>query len=336
MRKIVTLLIRSCVFLAMVGTANAADPSLTGGASVSNGVITLVSNTGDAPTTNDVSSASFALPANTTFAQLQTLLAEFNVTDDGCAAGSPRITIHLASGKNVFVYLGSAANVNSCALDTWISSGNLIGNNDVGRYDTSQVQAGTQVSTYQAALTLINSLPAADQVVSSVSFDVDAGYAFTDKEQTVLLRKLTVNSISFPTATPPATKPTTLCKAQQQANPTGFKAMYGTNHNKANAFGNCVSEEGQGRLGRHRREDAGARALVAEGEEEPQEVGAPPRGGAHGPRPAALRQTTRASSSTDSGPPRPRSQFPRSQGHVRRNGGSGVLSAWALASCARR
>src|SRR3954452_12294684 len=141
-------------FLCLAGTAYAADPVLSGGATSADGVITLVSNTGDTSTANDASSATFTLPANTTFAQLTTLLAEFNVTDDGCAAGSPRITIHLATGKNVFVYLGSAANVNSCSLDTWIASGNLIGNTDVGRYDTSQVQAGTQVTTYAAALAL--------------------------------------------------------------------------------------------------------------------------------------------------------------------------------------
>ena len=240
MKKIVSLLV-TVGFLSVVATAGAQTPTLSGGATIgTDGVITLVSNTGDAVASNDTSSATFVLPANTTFAQLATLGVEFNVTDDGCAAGSPRITIHLASGKNVFVYLGAAANVNSCALNQWISWPNLIGNADVGRYDTSQVQAGTQVTTYAAALALINSLPAAQQIVSSVSFDVDAGYAFADKEQTVLLRKLTVNDISLTPA--PKQNASALCRAQQQANPAGFKAHYGTNKNKANAFGKCVSQ----------------------------------------------------------------------------------------------
>lgn len=236
--------------LAVVGSANAADPALSGGATVADGVITLVSNTGDAATANDTSAATLALPAGTTFAQLATLLAEFNTTDDGCAAGSPRITVHLASGKNVFVHLGEAGNVNSCATGTWLATGNLIGNNDSGRYDTSQVQAGTQVSTYSAALALINSLPPADQVVTSVSFAVDAGWALADKEQTAQLRRLTVNGITFPTATePPAAKtnPAKLCKAQRAANPSGFAALYGTNRNKANAFGKCVSRMAKAR-----------------------------------------------------------------------------------------
>src|SRR4029453_15656355 len=93
------LLVCTLAFLCFAGTANAADPSLSGGATVAGDVITLVSNTGDASAANDASSATFTLPAGTTFAQLTTLLAEFNTTDDGCAAGSPRITIHLASGK---------------------------------------------------------------------------------------------------------------------------------------------------------------------------------------------------------------------------------------------
>ena len=239
MKKLISVL-ATVTLLGVVGTASAQNPTLSGGATVgAGGVITLVSNTGDASASNDASSATFVLPANTTFAQLSTLAVEFNVTDDGCAAGSPRITIHLASGKNVFVYLGAAGNVNSCALNQWISWPNLIGNNDTGRYDTSQVQAGTQVTTYAAALALINSLPAGEQIVNSVSFDVDAGYAFADKEQTVLLRKLTVNGLTFALKKP---NPARLCRIEQQLNPAGFKAFYGTNAAKSNAFGKCVSQ----------------------------------------------------------------------------------------------
>jgi hypothetical protein len=147
------------VFLAFAGAASAQPPTLSGGATLgANGIVTLVTNTGDASATNDTSSATFTLPASTTFAQLATIAVEFNVTDDGCAAGSPRVTVHLASGKNIFIYLGAAANVNSCPLNQWISFANLIGNADVGRYDTSQVLAGTQVTTYAAALALVNSL----------------------------------------------------------------------------------------------------------------------------------------------------------------------------------
>jgi homogentisate 1,2-dioxygenase len=33
------------------------------------------------------------------------------------------------------------------------------------------------------------------------------------------------------------------CKAEQKANPTAFKNRYGTNANKSNAFGKCVSQK---------------------------------------------------------------------------------------------
>jgi hypothetical protein len=36
--------------------------------------------------------------------------------------------------------------------------------------------------------------------------------------------------------------PAQQCRAERTANPTGFKEKYGTNHNKSNAFGKCVSK----------------------------------------------------------------------------------------------
>ena len=37
--------------------------------------------------------------------------------------------------------------------------------------------------------------------------------------------------------------PAQQCRAERTANPTGFKEKYGTNHNKSNAFGKCVSQK---------------------------------------------------------------------------------------------
>src|SRR5207244_1340575 len=79
--------------------------------------------------------------SGTPFASLTRLGTDFNPTVGGCGGGSPRFSIQLASGKNVFVYLGPSPNFTGCTLNSWQSSGNLIGNNDTGRYDTSQVQA---------------------------------------------------------------------------------------------------------------------------------------------------------------------------------------------------
>jgi hypothetical protein len=44
----------------------------------------------------------------TTFASLTQLATKFNVTDDDCAAGSPRFQLNI-DGKNVFVHLGPSA-----------------------------------------------------------------------------------------------------------------------------------------------------------------------------------------------------------------------------------
>jgi hypothetical protein len=226
--------------------AVAATATPFGGATVSGGILTLVSNTGDAGATNDASGASFTDTGVTTFSSITTLSAEFNVTDDDCKAGSPRfqVRVQTPSGeKNVFVYLGPAPSFTGCSQNTWIASGNLIGSAD-GRFDTSQVQAGTQVSTYAQALALVGSYQ-----VTGLSIVVDSGWAFDDKEQTVNVRNVKVNGNTFfePQVTPPSPpaglNPAKACaKLRTDMGLTAFRAMFGTNANGKNAFGKCVSK----------------------------------------------------------------------------------------------
>ena len=157
----------------------------------------------------------------------------------GCGGGSPRFTLHLQSGKNVFVYLGPSPNFTGCALNTWQSSGNLIGNNDTGRYDTSQVQAGTQSNTYAGALSLIGS-----QQVTSIDLVVDSGWFFNPKRETVLVRNVQINGQTFfaPQQQPSSRNPAKACKAELAAiGTTAFEHKYGSNHNLKNALGKCVS-----------------------------------------------------------------------------------------------
>jgi hypothetical protein len=233
---------------AAVASAAGITSSLFGGAVAEQSDVKLVSDLTDTSTANDFSGIAFTMPAGTTFAQLTQLSTEFNpiagspaagaTTPLGCGGGSPRFTLHLASGKNVFVYLGPSPNFNSCALNTWESSGNLIGNNDTGRYDTSQVQAGTQVSTYSAALALIGS-----QQVTSIDLVVDGGWAFTPKDQTVLVRNVQINGQTFVTPTvTPKPNPARACKAELNSlGKAAFEDKWGSNHNLRNAFGKCVS-----------------------------------------------------------------------------------------------
>lgn len=231
------------------GTAAASGitSSLFGGAVQESADVKLVSDLTDAGTANDYSGIAFTLPAGSTFSSLTQLSTEFNPTVGGCGGGSPRFSLKLASGKNVFVYFGPSPNFTGCTLNSWQSTGNLIGNNDTGRYDTSQVQAGTQSNTYAGALALIGS-----QNVTEIDLVADAGWFFNPKSQTVLVRNVNINGQTF--ATPPSGgggggggNPSHQCRHERDSiGNDAFAAKYGTNHSHKNAFGKCVSKHTHG------------------------------------------------------------------------------------------
>jgi len=248
MRRLPTTLAAVTAVAALLATAAlAATGTPFGGATTSNGVLTLVSNTGDAASANDASGANFTGTGVTTFASIATLSTEFNVTDDDCSSGSPRfqIQVQTASGpKNVFVYLGPAPSFTGCSPNVWITSGNLIDSSSTeGRFDTSQVQAGTQVSTYAQAKAVVGNLQ-----VTGISLVVDSGWAFADKEQTVMVRNVKINDSTFfvPGGTPgpgTGTSPAKACKQlREDLGRDAFRTMFGRNHNGRNAFGKCVSQ----------------------------------------------------------------------------------------------
>jgi hypothetical protein len=246
MRRLIATAAGLVAAAVIVPAAFAATATPFGGATTSGGVLNLVSNTGDAGATNDFSGASITGAGVTTFSTITTLSTEFNVTDDDCAGGSPRfqVRVQTPSGeKNVFVYLGPTPSFTGCSQNVWIASGNLIGSTD-GRYDTSQVQAGTQGSTYAQALALVGSYQ-----VTGISLVVDSGSAFADKEQTVSVRNVKVNTSTFFSPEgpkPPGTQgvgPGQACKKLRgEMGAEAFRAAYGTNRNGANAFGKCVSK----------------------------------------------------------------------------------------------
>jgi hypothetical protein len=232
--------------LAATAPALAADGSTTfGGATVTGGVATLVSNTSNAVTTDDFSGVTLPLPAGLTLAQITQLSAEFNVTDDDCAGGSPRFSINYGTNQNIFVYFGPSPSFTTCAKDTWISTGNLVGTADAGRVDTSQLAGGSVNSTWAAAVTLIGSQP-----ITSISLVVDGSWKFDDKEQTVLARNVKLNDKTFlvPEApTPAKLNPTTACKAQQATlGRAAFNELWGTS-GTSNGFGKCVSAAAKAR-----------------------------------------------------------------------------------------
>ena len=236
----------SALALAFSGSALAADPTTFGGATVDGGVAKLVSDTSVANTpNNDFSGVTLPLPAGLTLAQMTQLSAEFNVTDDDCAAGSPRFAINYGPNKNIFVYFGPSPNFTGCTKNTWLSTGNLVGTTEAGRVDTSQV-GGSVNSTWAPALALVGSQP----ITRSASSSTAAGRTFADKEQTVLVRNVKLNNETFlvpATPKPPKVNPTTACKAQLATlGRTAFNELWAEN-GTSNGMGKCVSTAAKAR-----------------------------------------------------------------------------------------
>ena len=144
-----------------------------------------------------------------TFADLDRLATDFNITNDQCGAGSPRfqINVQTASGvENIFVYLGPSPTFTGCAPG-WQSSGNLIGNNDPCRWDTSQLAEGTQCTTYTAAVAAFGGL-----TITGIQLVVDSGWnavaSVGDGEQTNLVDNVMINddTVTFDEVATPSNK----------------------------------------------------------------------------------------------------------------------------------
>lgn len=245
MRKLLLAAV-AALTLAVAAPALAADGTTTfGAATVTDGIATLVSNTSNTDTADDFSGVTVPLPAGLTLAQVTQLAAEFNVTNDDCAGGSPRFVINYGTNENMVVYLGPAPTFTGCAQETWLSSGNLVGTTDQCRVDTSQLSPGTQCSTWAAAVALVGNQP-----IVSISLVVDGSWAFADKEQTVLVRNVKLNDKTYfaPTQPRPAkVNPTTACKAQQAAlGRAAFNELWAKSGTQ-NGFGKCVSAAAKAR-----------------------------------------------------------------------------------------
>jgi len=119
-----------------------------------------------------------------TFAQLQSLAANFQSNSGGSGGGAPRLTVKLFDGtttRSLLIYLGNspAFTDSDAVLNTW-SGVNLIGNNDPGRYDTSNFPGGSPSSTYAAALALVGG-----QQVKGFSYVLDTFGAFPSRDETL-------------------------------------------------------------------------------------------------------------------------------------------------------
>jgi hypothetical protein len=169
----------------------------------------------------------YTVPAGTTFADLQILSTDYNVTNDDCKAGSPRFQINVDTGaggiKNIFAYIGPPPSFTGCPQNTWLHSGNLLG--PANTVDTSQLPAGTFYDPTAAAYTKYGSYP-----VTGIQLVVDSGFAFADGEQTILIDNTMINNQTYDYTQPPTTA--------DQCKNGGYKAF--TNPSFKNQ-GQCVS-----------------------------------------------------------------------------------------------
>jgi hypothetical protein len=197
-----TLLVAS---VGLVGTAAAAYYNLVGqaqlvspGAAGSNSAVSLLSDFNSSDPEQQISHIQFEVPDGLTFAQLAELSVEYNVTDDDCVPDSPRFQISIDIGGDggddgyIDVYVGEGADFTGCPANTWINSGNLIGNNDPDRYKYS----GLTEFTFGDYDYMLNRFGDA-LVTGFVQLTVDNGWKFSDNEQEVLVDNVNINGEIF-------------------------------------------------------------------------------------------------------------------------------------------
>lgn len=172
----------------------------------------------------------YDIPAGTTFADLNALSTDFNVTDDNCGGGSPRFQVNVTNGTNsgnIFVYLGPPPNYNTCVPNTWTNSGDLL--EGVNPIDTSQLPGGTFYDPYATALTKYGSYD-----VTGVQLVTDAGWSQGDGEQTVLFDNTVIDTTTY---TYEPNTPT----SKDQCKEDGWKNLEDANGQPFKNQGQCVS-----------------------------------------------------------------------------------------------
>lgn len=200
MKKAILGVFVATVMFSFAGVAMAAY-TLGGGATVGGGNVTLVSDLSDLDASNDFSFIRFDDANNIeTFGSLTVLSADYDITDDDCGGGSPRFQVRLDTNGdsvgdgNVFIAIGPSPFFTDCAVGPQ-STGNLIGNEDGGRYDFSQF-GGSPFTTYSGAPASVLS-----GTVVGISIVADGGWSAAasngDSEQTILVDNVNVNGVVY-------------------------------------------------------------------------------------------------------------------------------------------
>lgn len=110
-----------------------------------------------------------------TFGQLTSLFAVFVSNIGGSGGGTPRFSVGLddsGTEKNLHILLGfSPAFNDSDVVLNFFNGFNVIGNNDPGRYDTSNFSGGSPFTDYSTTLALVGSLQVQDIFFVTDTFD---------------------------------------------------------------------------------------------------------------------------------------------------------------------
>jgi hypothetical protein len=194
----------------MTGAVAAAHYSLFGqaehvspGAPGSNTAVSLTSDFSDLDAVAlHVSGISLDVPDGLTFADLTHLSLDYNIGDDGCAPDSPRFQISLDIGGDggndgyVDVYIGPGPDFTDCETG-WNNSGNLIANNDAGRYNASQMVNGF-IGSHDDVLAAYGSAV----ITGFVQLTVDGGWqgelwGDSDERQEILADNVIINGDVF-------------------------------------------------------------------------------------------------------------------------------------------
>ena len=175
----------------------------------SNGVLHLEKNC--ATTTNASAGASITGLTGQTFSSASFTLASASQ----CQGGSPRFNVVTTTGTASTTYFLGCNNV------TPTTNGN-----------------GTVTYTFTPATIAAagNQVPFPSGAISTVDVLIDV-------QGSADLSNITVNGTAeVPTPTTTSQNPARTCKAERDSiGRAAFKQKYGTNHNKSNAFGKCVS-----------------------------------------------------------------------------------------------
>ena len=132
----------------------------------------------------------FDVSSGITFADLEKLSTDYMFTAGTCGGGTPRFQINVIDPntnetKNIQVYLGDYPGYNTCAVNTWVNSGDLLEN---GKYvDTSQI-GGTFYQSYEDALAAFGSYE-----VTGIQLVTDGAWSQIGGEQTVRVDNVMIN-----------------------------------------------------------------------------------------------------------------------------------------------